>query len=280
MADLVRDEIDAYYASGAEADRLGIGYFRLERVRTEAVLRSNLPPAPATVLDIGGGTGPYARSLTAAGYRVHLLDPIPNHVERAREAGPEGPAPASAALGDARDLPWADGEADAVLLLGPLYHLPERADREQALAEAGRVLRPGGALVAAGVSRLAPMLDGIFGTPTGPPEAPLSLRQGIKIVIDVLRTGCYANPTGDPHMFTTSYMHFPSELRDEISGAGFVDGSVHAVEGPGAYLPGFDQMWFRRRGPSFFCGLAGSVDRVPWLLAVTPHLLATARKPL
>jgi SAM-dependent methyltransferase len=280
MADLVRDEIDAYYASGAEAERLGIGYFRLERVRTDALLRSHLPPAPATVFDIGGGTGPYARTLTAAGYRVHLLDPIPNHVERAREAGPDGPPPASATLGDARDLPWADGEADAVLLLGPLYHLPVRADRGRALAEVRRVLRPGAPVFAAGVSRLAPMLDGIFGIPTGPPEAPLPLRQGMEIVIEVLRTGCYANPTGDPNMFTTSYMHFPSELREELSGAGFVDGSVHAVEGPGAWFPGFDRMWSRRRGPSILCGLAESVGRVPWLRAVTPHLLAAARKPL
>jgi len=280
MADLVREEIDAYYASGAEADRLGIGYFRLERVRTEAVLRSNLPLAPATVLDIGGGTGPYARSLTAAGYQVHLLDPIPNHVECAREAGVDGPAPASATLGDARELPWADCEADAVLLLGPLYHLPERADRERALAEAARVLRPGGAMFAAGVSRLAPLLDGIFGIPTGPPETPLPLRQGLRIVMDVLRTGCYANPTGDPNMFTTSYMHFPSELRDEISTAGFVDGRVHAVEGPGAWLPGFDPMWSRRRGRRFLCELADSVGRVSWLRAATPHLLVAARKPL
>jgi SAM-dependent methyltransferase len=280
MADLVREEIDAYYATGAEGDRLGIGYFPLERVRTETVLGSNLPPASATVLDIGGGTGPYARSLTAAGYQVHLLDPIPNHVERAREPGPDGPAPATATLGDARELPWADAEADAALLLGPLYHLPDRADRERALAEAARVLRPGGVLLVAGVSRLSVPLDGILGPPTGSPQAPLPLRQGVKIVIDVLRTGRYRNPTGDPNMFTTAYMHTPSELKSEIAAAGFEGGRVHAVEGPGAWMPGFDQLWRSERGRRFLCGLAESAGHVPWLRAVSPHLLVSARKPI
>jgi hypothetical protein len=59
---------------------------------------------------------------------VHLLDPVPKHVEQARTASarqPEYPL-ASAEVGDARRLPHADASADAVLLLGPLYHLVER----------------------------------------------------------------------------------------------------------------------------------------------------------
>ena len=51
---------------------------------------------------------------------------------------------ASIRQGDARALPFADASADALLLLGPLYHLQERADRLRALREAARVLRPGG----------------------------------------------------------------------------------------------------------------------------------------
>ena len=48
---------------------------------------------------------------------------------------------------------------DVVLLLGPLYHLPDRADRMTALREARRVLRPGGVLAVAAVSRMAVPLD-------------------------------------------------------------------------------------------------------------------------
>jgi ubiquinone/menaquinone biosynthesis C-methylase UbiE len=46
--------------------------------------------------------------------------------------------------GDARELDLADASVDAVLLLGPLYHLRQRSDRVRALAEARRVVRPGG----------------------------------------------------------------------------------------------------------------------------------------
>ena len=56
----------------------------------------------------------------------------------------------------------ADASVDAVLLLGPLYHLTERADRVRALAEGRRVLRPGGVLAAAAISRYASAVDGLF----------------------------------------------------------------------------------------------------------------------
>jgi hypothetical protein len=54
------------------------------------------------------------------------MDPIELHVEQATAAGVR-----DARIGDARELPWPDASVDAVLLLGPLYHLPERADRDR-----------------------------------------------------------------------------------------------------------------------------------------------------
>jgi hypothetical protein len=70
-------------------------------------------------------------SAAARGYRVHLIDPVPKYVEQARPASARQPdhSLASAEVGDARDLAHADANADAVLLLGPLYHLLEREDR-------------------------------------------------------------------------------------------------------------------------------------------------------
>ena len=82
--------------------------------------------------------------LAAGGYDVHLVDPVPRHVEQALAASapqPDHPL-ASAAVGDARSLPHGQGTADAVLLMGPLYHLPAREQRLAALREALRVLKP------------------------------------------------------------------------------------------------------------------------------------------
>ncbi|WP_425565115.1 class I SAM-dependent methyltransferase [Nonomuraea bangladeshensis] len=112
---------------------------------------------PARVLDAGGGTGVHAEWLSADGYAVELLDPVPRHVQRAaRLAG------VSARLGDARPLPVADASQDAVLLLGHLYHLPNRADRVRTLTEARRALRPGGVIAAATINRHAAVHDAIY----------------------------------------------------------------------------------------------------------------------
>lgn len=72
-----------HYESGREELRLSAGLGELELVRTQEVLRRHLPPPPATILDIGGGTGVHAAWLLAAGYTVRLLDLSPRHVARA-----------------------------------------------------------------------------------------------------------------------------------------------------------------------------------------------------
>lgn len=141
---MVDAEIIAYYTRGLEQDRLAAGPQRVEFLRIQDLLARFLPAAPAKVLDVGGGAGVHAIPLAAAGYEVHLIDPVPLHVEQARAASHAASRPlASAAVGDARDLGAAGTGFDAVLLLGPLYHLTSRADRVTALREARRAARPG-----------------------------------------------------------------------------------------------------------------------------------------
>src|SRR4051794_36985064 len=106
-------EIAAFYALGLEAERLST-WGRLERVCTQELLDRFLPPAPATVLDVGGGPGAYALWLARRGYAVRLVDPVDLHVQQAREASDRAEAPlASIEQGDARALPAADSSADA-----------------------------------------------------------------------------------------------------------------------------------------------------------------------
>ncbi|MGH9209081.1 MAG: class I SAM-dependent methyltransferase [Acidimicrobiales bacterium] len=88
------------------------------------------------MLDIGGGTGVYARWLLDQGYDVTLIDPVELHITQATQTG------VPATVGDARHLDHPDESIDVALLLGPLYHLTEPEDRLAALAEARRVLRP------------------------------------------------------------------------------------------------------------------------------------------
>src|SRR5262249_53797018 len=147
------------YEEVPEETRLATGPFQLEFARTQEVLLCEAPPAPATVVDVGGGAGPYALWLAPRGYEVHLVDAAPRRGDEGGRRSEASSHPiASCQVGDARALPFGDGIADAVLLLGPLYHLTEGADRLSALKEAHRILRPGGVVFAAAISRFASAL--------------------------------------------------------------------------------------------------------------------------
>lgn len=206
-----------YYATMVERERLEItGHGRLERLRTQELLSWVLPPAPARILDVGGGTGVHARWLAEAGNEVHLIDVVPEHVVEALSDG----SAFTAALGDARHLDEPDDSADAVLLLGPLYHLLNRTERVQALREARRVLRPGGTLAASVVSRHAALLA--YATRAEQDAERLDL------AINTLAHGGY-----DPKLgFTTAYFHSPDEIATELRLAGFRDVRVLPIEGP------------------------------------------------
>ncbi len=153
-----------HYASGYEATRLfGSAQGELERVRTQEIISRSLPRTPARIVDVGGAAGVYSLWLLDQGYEVRLIDALPLHVELATQAvfneHTHRSPHASACVGDARQLDVPEASADVVLLMGPLYHLTERDDRLQALREAFRVLRPGGTLFAAAISRFASVLD-------------------------------------------------------------------------------------------------------------------------
>ena len=106
------------YDEDARLSKDAIG--RLEMLRTRAILERHLPDPPSAVLDVGGGPGVYATQLNEAGYDVELIDIVPKHIRQATERG------IRAQLGDARSLPVTTQSQDAVLLLGPLYHLQDR----------------------------------------------------------------------------------------------------------------------------------------------------------
>lgn len=152
------DPISAYYDDRAETEwqRLEEGWLEFA-VTLHFVER--LVPSGAEILDLGGGPGRYAIELSARGYAVDLLDISPGCIGLARtKAEASGQAMRTADIGDARDLSHiADARYDAVLNLGPLYHLRDPAERDAAVEESLRVLRPGGHAFFAFLSRYAPV---------------------------------------------------------------------------------------------------------------------------
>jgi ubiquinone/menaquinone biosynthesis C-methylase UbiE len=277
MSDLIEDdsapppEVIEYYARFAEESRLESGSSRLEFERTKDVLSRVLPRPPARIIDVGGAAGAYSFWLAAEGFEVHLIDVSARLVEEARRRNARTSAPiAVVSVGDSRRLSRDDASADAVLLMGPLYHLPSASDRLAALREAHRVLAPGGVVVCAAISRYASALDGL--------ARKLSLDpRFVEIRNRDLVDGQHRNETGNETYFTTAYFHRPDDLVAELSAAQFHDVEVLGVEGPGWVLPDLDTRWDDAVLRQDILDVARALERESAIIGASAHLLGIGR---
>lgn len=263
------EEIVRHYEEIEEGRRITEGLGQLELLRTQQVLGRYLPEPPSSILDVGGATGVHAEWLAARGYSVHVVDPMPHHVESAsRLQGTLGRI--TAEVGDARALPVDERAFDAVLLFGPLYHLTEREDRLLAWSEAQRAVGPGGFVFAAAISRFASLFDGLVRGFLFDP----AFRQ---IVERDLRDGQHRNPTETPQWFTTAYFHHPDDLREEAEAAGASVVEVVGVEGLAGWLPQLADHWASPEGRQTILEAARRVESEPSLLGLSAHLIAVTK---
>jgi SAM-dependent methyltransferase len=260
-------DLQAYYARDEERDRLALGLGRVEFCRTIEVLQRTLPPPGAVIADIGGGPGRYTDWLVDSGYDVIHRDLVAHHVDQVRDRHQNR---VDSAIGDARALDLADDSVDAVLLLGPLYHLEDSHDRLQALREARRVVRHRGVVHAAAVSRWAPRLHGM-------------LVQRVHVqypvmndLIDAVEHTGVMPPLHDASF--TGYAHTPDELRGEVLASKLTLESLVGLEGIAFALPDVDERMDDPHERALLFDVLRAVESVPDLLGLGPHLLATARK--
>jgi SAM-dependent methyltransferase len=107
----IPQEISRHYRMIQEGRRITQGLGELELIRTQEVVRRHLDHPASRILDVGGGTGVHAAWLAEEGYAVHVVDPMPHHVEEAARR-----RRVSAEVGDARQLPVPDDSFDAAQL--------------------------------------------------------------------------------------------------------------------------------------------------------------------
>ena len=267
---MIAKEIAEFYEAGKEAGRLFQGLGRIEFARMQELMRRYLPPLPAVVADVGGGPGTYACWLATQGYQVHLRDPVPLHVRQARQASEKQPSHpvASAEVGDARQLAMPEASFDAVLLHGPMYHLTEKSDRLLALAEARRVLRPDGVLLAVAITSYASTVVGVVNGWVWDPAYLGMIREEIS-------TGQHRCPA-NWKLFTTSFFHHPDLLKAEIEEAGFRHEATLGIQGPGGMAPELEAAWKDEARRQAILQVARLMEHEP---VHSPHMVAVARKP-
>jgi ubiquinone/menaquinone biosynthesis C-methylase UbiE len=266
-----RNKIKQYYSHEIEKARLELDVFKLEGIRTKEIIDRFLLKDKMRIADIGGGAGYYAFWLQEKGHEVSLVDLSPKNIELVnKHAANTGIRLTSSEIGDATDLHFEKEQFDLVLLLGPLYHLINKDERVKALSEAKRILKPGGVLLAAVISRYASLLDGFK-------RDLINDDYFEKLLINDLKTGIHLNETENLEYFTTAYFHTPSEIKSEIVESGLKFDKLIAIESFGWCIDGLKEKSKDSNYMSKLQRILNMVETNEDIMAMSPHIMAVAR---
>lgn len=261
-----------FYASGKEAERLTRGIGPLEFLRTCEIIQGVLPDHPVSICDVGGAHGVYSFWLAGLGHQVHLLDLSPALMDAARNTAQREDTPElfSMQVGDARALPYVDTSIDVMLLQGPLYHLQDQEDRLQCIKEAERVLRPGGLLLAFGITHTASLMVGLH-------RGWFWNDDYLHMVNAEIITGAHHRPESWPGLFMDAFFHHPDVMKTEVESGGFLIKETLGIEGPAWMTENHDERWKNPQDQERILSIARLVQQDPIL---SPHFVCIAQKPL
>ncbi len=228
-------------------------------------------PSSGRILDIGCGTGSYTFALAKRGYRITAVDLADEFVIRCRaRAEALGLSDGvDVRVGDARTLDGIPcGNFDAVLLMGPLYHLVLETDRSAALQCAIACLKPGGAIFSAMISRY-----GILGALIRKTPGWIENREEVRSVV---RYG--HRPLDAPKGGFRGYFVRYQDVAPMHEGAGFQTLKIAGVE---PAISADDESYNALEGKQreLWLDLLFEVSAEPSIVASSRHILYIGRKP-
>jgi len=217
------ERIRDYYDRNAESELKRLSARSLEFEVTRRFLDKFLP-RKASVLDVGAGPGRYSIHLARQGHSVTLVDISSECVRLAvEEARRSGVRLERTVVGDARDLIGLETSTfDAVLCLGPLYHLQQEDDRNQVIGECLRVLKPSGVVFLGFISKYAPISDLAKNNPA-------QILEREEILHGFIKTGIQEHQASHAG-WTDAYYVDPLEIRSVVAGFPMAELALAGVE--------------------------------------------------
>ena len=268
MTDDISD-IATFYDKDPQKEHHRLEEHQLEFDLTWRFLDAYLP-SQGEILEIGAGTGHYTLGLVQRGYAVTAVDLSEENLKACRaylaQAGVEDKA--QYILEDARYLQNVpEKEYDAVLMMGPLYHLVEESDRKMALREAHAHLRLGGVIFSAFISRYGIWGDILKNAP--------ELLDHKKEVISVLTRG--RDPEDWPKGGFRGYFAKVAEIAPLHEALGFETLKVVGVE---PCISADDESYNKLEGErrKLFLDLFYKISAEPSIVGASSHLLYIGRK--
>jgi ubiquinone/menaquinone biosynthesis C-methylase UbiE len=262
------NEVEQFYDGYALDEWERLESHRTEFAVTVRAFRDYLPEPPVNVLDIGGGPGRYSLELAKRGYSVTLLDISSKSLQVAQEKAKEAQISLEAVIHcNALELSMIGSDSfEAVLIMGPLYHLITELERTKAVQEAMRVLKPDGILCASFITRFAPFRYAAS-------DEPEWLEANLKYAHQLLKTGVH----DQSKKFAVAYFIHPDEVLPLMESCGLetlllmgCEGVVAGHEGKVNELA--DEAWQNWVELNFILG------QEPTLLGAADHLLYIGRK--
>ncbi len=269
------DEVFEFYNAGAEKDRLERGLGKVEFYRTKEILKKYIIAPNNIIYDVGGGIGVYSGWLAERNNEVHLLELTPWAVEYSVENQKEN-SRFIAEVCDARKIGRPDESADIVLLMGPLYHLQNKEERLQVLNEARRVLKPGGLMFSAGISKFSSTTWAL--STYGKDNNFLDDDIFDNMIKEELSSGIHIRPKEYPYFIAQSYFHTPSGMQKEIETVGFNVIQKYAVEGIIWFTPFLDEKWEDAKSRERLLNIVRRTENEEEVMGMSPHFILVSRK--